>query len=91
MKQWISLLTALCVMVCLLAGCGAKQEQAAPTAAPTETAAPETAAPAEPVELIVFAAASMTETLGKLGDQYMADHPEVTVAVSYTHLRAHET
>ena len=34
-------------------------------------------------ELIVFAAASMTETLTTLGNQYMADHPEVTIIFNF--------
>ena len=87
MKKWISLITALCMTVCLLAGCGAGQTASAPTiasaAAPAETAAPETESAAEPVELIVFAAASMTETLTVLASQYMADHPEVTVVFNF--------
>ena len=87
MKKWISLFTALCMAACLFTGCGAKQEAPAPAtvsaAAPAETAAPQTEAPAQPVELIVFAAASMTETLTKLGDQYMAEHTEVTVVFNF--------
>ena len=88
MKRRIALLIAVCMTICLLAGCGgAKTEAPAPTTAPApapvETAAPTTEAPAEPVELIVFAAASMTETLTKLGDQYMADHPEVTLVFNF--------
>ena len=38
---------------------------------------------AEPVELIVFAAASMTETLTELKAAYEADHPEVTVVYNF--------
>lgn len=34
-------------------------------------------------ELIVFAAASLTETLTKLGDQYMADHPGVAIVFNF--------
>lgn len=87
MKKWISLFTALCMAACLFTGCGAKQEAPAPAtvpaATPAETAAPQTEAPAQPVELIVFAAASMTEPLTKLGDQYMAEHPEVTVVFNF--------
>ena len=85
MKKQIAILTALCMVLCLLAGCGAKTEPPAVTTAPApaETAAPETEAPAEPVELIVFAAASMTETLTTLGDQYMTDHPEVTIVFNF--------
>ena len=36
-----------------------------------------------PIELIVFGAASMTETLTELGEQYMADHPEVTIVFNF--------
>ena len=91
MKKWIALFVVLSMTVCLFAGCGAKQDVPAPTAAPAaapatapaETAAPQTEGAAEPVELIVFAAASMTETLTKLGAQYMADHPEVTLVFNF--------
>ena len=38
---------------------------------------------AQKEELLVFAAASMTETLTKLGDQYMADHPQVTIIFNF--------
>jgi molybdate transport system substrate-binding protein len=38
---------------------------------------------AEAVDLTVFAAASMTETLTEIGDMYMADHPEVTVTFNF--------
>lgn len=72
------------MMPCLFAGCGSAKEKIATTAspAPVETAAPETEA-AEPVELIVFAAASMTETLTTLGNQYIAEHPEVSIVFNF--------
>ncbi|MBQ0065356.1 MAG: molybdate ABC transporter substrate-binding protein [Firmicutes bacterium] len=38
---------------------------------------------AEPQELTVFAAASMTETLTKLGDDYMKEHPEVEIVFNF--------
>ena len=38
---------------------------------------------AEPVELVVFAAASMTETLTKLKDVYEAEHPGVTIVYNF--------
>ena len=86
MKKIITLLTVLCMALCLFAGCGSSnaEETAASetTAAPAETEAPETEA-AEEVELIVFAAASMTETLTILGEQYMADHPEVSIVFNF--------
>lgn len=37
----------------------------------------------EPVELIVFAAASMTETLTTLGDAYMAENDNVTIVFNF--------
>ena len=40
-------------------------------------------APKEPVELIVFAAASMTETLTELKALYEAEHPGVTVVYNF--------
>ena len=88
MKRRIALFTVVCMTICLLAGCGGAKTEAptpttAPAPAPVETAAPTTEAPAEPVELIVFAAASMTETLTKLGEQYMADHPEVSIVFNF--------
>lgn len=38
---------------------------------------------AEPQELTVFAAASMTETLTKLGDDYMKEHPDVKIVFNF--------
>ena len=45
--------------------------------------AAESAPADDSTELIVFAAASMTETLTTLGEQYMADHPEVTIVFNF--------
>ena len=39
--------------------------------------------PDEPVELVVFAAASMTETLTELKAVYEADHPNVTIVYNF--------
>ena len=85
MKKIISALTVLCLMLCLFTGCGKTETALETTAAPatTDAPAPETKAAAEPVELIVFAAASMTETMTTLGEQYMADHPEVTIVFNF--------
>ena len=38
---------------------------------------------AEPTELIVFAAASMTETLTAIKDLYEAEHPDVTIVYNF--------
>ena len=39
--------------------------------------------PKEETQITVFAAASMTETLTTLGNQYMADHPGVTILFNF--------
>ena len=95
MKKFIALLLAVCMALCLFAGCGQKTEpkteapdQAAqtPAEAPVEDVASESEPEPEPepqVELIVFAAASMTETLTKLGELYMEQHPSVTIVFNF--------
>ena len=45
--------------------------------------AQETELSAEPVELIVFAAASMQETLTELGDLYTEAHPNITLTFNF--------
>ena len=69
MKKRTALLTALALTLCLLAGCGGQTQEA-----PSQE---------EKTEIIVFAAASMTETLTELGDCYMADHPDVTLVFNF--------
>ena len=92
MKKTVALLLCLCMMLCLFSGCGSTKTETteapktevteAPKTEPTEE--PKTDAPAEePVELIVFAAASMKETLTELGDKYMADHKNVTIVFNF--------
>ena len=49
--------------------------------AASSAASPGTAG--EPVELIVFAAASLTETLAVLGENYTAEHPSVTFRFNF--------
>ena len=85
MKKTIALLLALCLTLCLFAGC-AKTEPAptaAPTQAPAPTAAPTQAPAAEPVELIVFAAASMTETMNQIAELYKKVAPNVTIVYNF--------
>ncbi len=85
--KFLALILCMLMLLAVLTGCGAKDEPVStPPAESEEVAAPESEAPAlkaEPVELIVFAAASMTETLTELGDAYMADHPEVTIVFNF--------
>ena len=74
MKRTLALLLAL-TMLLALAACG---KQAEPAAEPTDE--PEAV---EEVELIVFAAASMTETLTELKAMYEALHPGVTITYNF--------
>ena len=78
MKKLFAMLMAA-VMVLSLTAC------AAPSAvpAPTEEPAAETVPEAEPLELIVFAAASMTETLNQIAEMYKAVAPNVTLIYNF--------
>ena len=89
MKQFTALLLALLVAGSLTACAGAAGSTAASSAAEstaTEPAAPEQTDPAETGpsgEVIVFAAASLTETLTEIKTQYEAAHPGVTITCSF--------
>ena len=96
MKKVLALLLAL-TMVFALAACGsasapaqsaapaeeapAAEEPATAEEAPAEEPAVEE--PAEQVELIVFAAASMTETLTEIKGMYEAENPGVTLTFNF--------
>ena len=83
MKKVLVLLLAL-TMVFALAACGQSAAPAATAApeAPAEEPAP-TEEPVEEVELIVFAAASMTETLTEIKGMYEAANPGVTLTYNF--------
>lgn len=89
----LALLLAL-AMILALAACGGQTQDGDRTAqtpdaaaVPDEPDTPDTGAPAEPdgepVELIVFAAASMTETLTQLKQTYEAAHPNITITCNF--------
>jgi molybdate transport system substrate-binding protein len=87
MKKIIPLLLTLCLACCLFAGCGTTEggtntdgENTVSSEPSAASQAPETG---EPVELIVFGAASMTETLTQLGDAYMKANPNVTLVFNF--------
>ncbi len=93
MKKILALLLAL-VMVFALAACGSGTTTTAPAATEAPAAAEEPAAEepaaepagesaAEPVEIIVFAAASMTETLTEIKGMYEAANPGVTITYNF--------
>ena len=82
LKKTLALLLAL-AMALVLAACG--------TEAPPQTEAPEATEPAaqteepaaEPVELVVFAAASMEETLTEIRGMYAEAAPNVTLVFNF--------
>ncbi|MFM8319307.1 MAG: molybdate ABC transporter substrate-binding protein [Chloroflexota bacterium] len=74
-----SILRSILPLTLLLAGCApASAPTAASPAAPTSTTAA-----ARPVDLNVFAAASLTEAFGELGPLFEAAHPGVTVVFNF--------
>ena len=74
MKKLLSLLLALSLVLALTA-CGSKDDGA--NDADTQDDA------AEPVELIVFAAASMTETLNEIAEMYKEVAPNVNITYNF--------
>ena len=84
MKKLFAMLMAA-VMVLSLTACAAPTAEPAPTEEPaaTEELAAETVPEAEPLELIVFAAASMTETLNQIAEMYKAVAPNVTLIYNF--------
>lgn len=79
MKKFLSLLLAG-LLLCSLAACGTPASSAASQA----TASPASAQTAgEPVELVVFAAASMTETLTEIAEDYKEIAPNVTLTFNF--------
>lgn len=74
MRKLFAMLIAA-VMVLSFAACAAPATE--------ETADAETVPEAEPVELIVFAAASMTETMNQIAELYKAKAPNVTLTYNF--------
>mgnify|MGYP000106662673 FL=1 len=74
MKKLFAMLIAA-VMVLSFAACAAPATE--------ETADAETVPEAEPVELIVFAAASMTETMNQIAEMYKTVAPNVTLTYNF--------
>ncbi len=94
MKKILALMLAFLLCGALLIGCAKPAAVETPTEEPVVTEAPAeepaaTEAPveeepaAEPVELIVFAAASMTEAMNEIAELYKAVAPNVTIVYNF--------
>ena len=66
-----------------LTACGGSASGAASTASSTVSEGASSAAAGESVELVVFAAASLTETLNALAETYTANNPGVTFQFNF--------
>ena len=80
MKKLISA-TLAASLALSLAACGSSASSTASSVAGSAAASSEAAGGS--MELIVFAAASLTETLNAIGESYTAEHPEVTFRFNF--------
>ena len=78
MKKFVSLLLAL-LMVLSLTACGQQNNEPAQD----DQAGDQPQTPAETVELTVFAAASLTESLTAIGEKYMAENENVKINFNF--------
>ena len=80
MKKILSALLSLSLVLSLAACGGGSAPSAQPSAAPSAAPSSE---PLEEVEVIVFAAASLTETLNRIAEQYKAVAPQVKLTFTF--------
>lgn len=78
MKKWIAVLLAAAMLAGFLCACAGEAETE-----PSKTDATTDDLSAEPIELTVFAAASMTETLTQLADIYRTIAPNVRLRFNF--------
>ena len=85
LKKFFALALAAATLALALTACGSKADGAADAAAGSQPrdSAPVEESAGDPVELIVFAAASMTETLTEIAELYKTAAPEVTVTYNF--------
>ena len=82
-KKILSLLLAMAMMAALAACSGNNPPDSSPSASNSPDAEVSNTPEATPVELIVFAAASMTETLTEIADMYKEVAPNVTLTYNF--------
>jgi molybdate transport system substrate-binding protein len=84
LSRLLALLLAV-AMLCLTTACGSSSTASSADVSdePTASAAETSETPTEETELIVFAAASMTETLNQIKATYEAENPGVTIVYNF--------
>ena len=75
-KKLIAMLLTGVMLGLVLTGCGGNDTN-------QSSAVTSTSAATEKNDLVIFAAASMTETLTELSNAYMKEHPEVNVVLNF--------
>ena len=86
MRNMVAMLMSVCLTFGLLTGCkapAADETKSETVETTTEQTTTEQTKEDESVELIVFAAASMTETLAQLGNDYMKEHENVKIVFNF--------
>lgn len=76
-KKLVSMMLMGSMLILVMTGCGGGNVDN------VENSASSAAAETEKTDLVVFAAASMTETLTELSQAYMKEHPEVNVVLNF--------
>lgn len=76
-KKHVAMMLMGSMLILVMTGCGGGN------ADNVENSASSAAAETEKTDLVVFAAASMTETLTELSQAYMKEHPEVNVVLNF--------
>lgn len=77
MKKIFALILSVLMLTAVLCACNQQQSTKETTIATTDERS------ADKTELVVFAAASMTETLESLADTYQATHPEIKITYNF--------
>lgn len=83
MRKSVTFLSMLLLLAMLLAGCGGTSGDADSSEDSAGDADVSTEDSGEPIELNVFAAASMTETLTEIADMYRSVEPDVTLTFNF--------
>lgn len=82
MKKLLAVLLVAGLTTAMFVGCG-QQDTSTPDGSADVVQSADNEEAKEPVELVVFAAASMTETLTEIGNAYMEENPHVTLVFNF--------